>query len=300
MDGSADGGAVAALLPRGQVDVLRPLGQAGVTGRGAGGLLFGFLPGCGFGCEARGRGGQRLGRCGQGRVMGQTPLVDGREVGRDGRRGRHGPRRWRQRRRVDLEVGRQRRVRARTAEHLGSRWDLRVLAVLAVDGHDEVVAGAGGGHVEQSESLVMVHLLLEGLGELELGRAHALLQLDGPRRGRWEPHLDAAREGPHLGGEAGQHHDRELQALGPVDGEDAHCLVVALGEHGLDDTGALGRLAFSPAEILAQGHATRLLPRSALVEHEAQAPPQVARPALDHGQLHEAALTHDALEHLAG
>jgi len=82
-----------------------------------------------------------------------------------------------------------------------------------------------------------------------------------------------------------------------VHGEDAHGVVVALREDGLDDAHTFRRLTLRPPQVLAQCLAARLLPGAALVEDEPDPPPEVARPALLHRQLEHALVAHDALEH---
>ena len=111
---------------------------------------------------------------------------------------------------------------------------------------DQVVAGAGGGDVEQPHAARGASISCSCVGEgveaavwklpdLDLGRArlrHSTAAA-GCRR-RWPP-VEAARG-----------HDRELEALGAVDGEDAHGVVVGLGQHGLAARGRRRRPGARP------------------------------------------------------
>ncbi len=163
-----------------------------------------------------------------------------------------------------------------------------------------MVAGPGGGHVEKSQPLMAVHLLLDGLEVGELGGLDALLESECPALAGREEDLDTAGAGAELGGQAGEDGDGKLQAFGAVDGEDAHRFVVGLGQHGLHHPGAFGRLQSHPSQVVAQGGTAGLLPGAALVDDEAQPPPQVPG-SLDHERhFHEPAFPHDPLEHLAG
>ena len=66
-----------------------------------------------------------------------------------------------------------------SVQHLG-RSRRRAVAALRCDGHHEMIAGAGGGDVQQPESLVMVHLLVERLRVVKVVGAHPLTELDRP------------------------------------------------------------------------------------------------------------------------
>ena len=148
-------------------------------------------------------------------------------------------------------------------EQLGVRCAWRVGGLrprLAVQRHDEVVAGSGAGDVEQPDALVVAHLLVDRLPLLELVGADVLAEAGSRRRRRREHHLGRRRPAPRAGRHARHDRDRELEALGRVDGHDAHGVVVGLGQHRLGDPGALGRLQLDPAQVLAQAPAGRLAP----------------------------------------
>ena len=94
--------------------------------------------------------------------------------------------------------------------------------------------------------------------------------------------------------------DRELEALGGVDGHDPHGVVVGLRQHGLGDPGALRRLLVDPLEVGPQAPAGGLAPRPRLVDHEPQPPPHVAGTAFGEAELEGAALAGDVVEELGG
>ena len=84
------------------------------------------------------------------------------------------------------------------------------------------------------------------------------------------------------GGHARDDRDRELQTLRAVDREDAHRVVVGLGQDGLDDPRALGALEVGPRRKSRSGsrRPASLGERARLVDDEADASPEVAGPAV--------------------
>ena len=154
-----------------------------------------------------------------------------REVG-DGRLGlrprRAGRLRWRgdgEGRRDLLHAGQLGQV-LRPGDAAGQELRARHPVVVdAVEGHDEVVTGAGAGHVEQADALVLVHLLVDGAGGVEPGLLQPLAEAEDRLAVGAEGHLHAAASPAGRAVEAAHDGDRELQALGAVDGQDPHRLV---------------------------------------------------------------------------
>ena len=104
-------------------------------------------------------------------------------------------------------------------------------ALLVVEREDQVVLGAGGGDVEQADPLVLVDaLLVLGPGLEPLG-GEAAPRLD-LGTGRPPQHLHRGGRSRGLA-QAADDHQGELEALGAVGGEDAHRVVVGLGERDL-------------------------------------------------------------------
>ncbi len=116
-------------------------------------------------------------------------------------------------------------------------------ARLAVHRHDEVIARARAGDVEEPQLLVEVHLLVDRAGAARTPRSGCPSQpISQPPVGVGNSTCTPPRR-RRPRGHARHDRDRELEALGAVDGEDPHRVVVGLGQHGLDDPRALGGLA---------------------------------------------------------
>ena len=281
-----DGGAVAPLAPRGLLGVVGVLVQARVVD-----------------CRSAAAGRQRSGRHRQRhrsprqatvalvfplvalgqrsplRPRGRGPAVDRDRplVGRaEERRAVHGPGFGRSRisqsprRRVLLLAG--------------------LAGIPAMQAHHQVVAGPGAGDVQQPEALMGVHLLVDRLPRL------VVLGLDpSPQphhrfsRGV-EGHRRPAGGCAEPGGHARQDHDGELEALGGVNGEDAHAVVVGLGQDRLGHPGVVGALQPGPRHVVAQVGAAGVGPGSGLIDHEPEPPPHVAWPPAGHCGLEGAAL----------
>ncbi len=169
-----------------------------------------------------------------------------------------------------------------------------------VDRHHEMVTSARHGDVEEPQLLLEVHLLVDGCVPLELlggdARRHAHRVRVVVVR---EQELHAAGATRGLGGHARHDRDGELEPLGAVDGEDAHRVVVGLGQHGLDDPRALAARQRGPGEEVAHAAALGVGERPCLLHHEADPPPQVARAPVGEPDLEHVPLTHDAVEQLA-
>ena len=99
-------------------------------------------------------------------------------------------------------------------------------------------------------------------------------------------------------GESGHHGDGKLKPLRAVHSEDPHRVVVRLGQYRLDYSGAFTRLSFDPLKVFAQCVTAGFLPCAALVEDEAQSPPQISRPTFLCGEFEKPPFAEYALEHL--
>ena len=88
----------------------------------------------------------------------------------------------------------------------------------------EVVTGTGAGHVQQADALVLVHLLVDGAGGVEPGLLEALAEAERLALGA-EGDLHAPPSPAGRAVEAAHDGDRELQALGAMDGQDPHRLI---------------------------------------------------------------------------
>ena len=84
-----------------------------------------------------------------------------------------------------------------------------------------------------------------------------------------------------------------------MDREDAHGVVVGLGQDGLDDARALGALQIGPVEEVSQAAALRLREGAGLVDDEPHAAPEVTRPTVGEADLEHAPLPYDPVEQLA-
>ncbi len=271
---------VAALEPRWQVDVDRPLGAATKVGVGQGDGGGGtFQPG---GRLHRRPGAVRphLGQLGQPGVV----------VGWGHRPGQPG---WWPRDR-----------------HLGSGPGLRAHGRLTrggqevgaglpggleppVQGDDEVIAGSGGRDVEQPASFPVAHLLVDR------GRGREVTGVTPLRS-------DTSYPPPHpaypagCGGHAAEHGDGELQPLGGVHRHDPHRAGIGLRQRGLHHTGGLCTLLGSPRQVGAQPTVLGLRPRPSLIQHEPHPAPLVAGVIVGRGHLQYATVGDDHGEQLTG
>ena len=249
MHGAADRGAVAALVPRRQLEVAAVLREAGIARaapRRRARRASVVAPTNAAPRALRERG-----------VRARPPTRRGRDPGASG----SAP--GAARRRRAPAVGRRRTPASCAAFHSSSAcvqrraFDGREVARLAVHRHDEVIAGARARDVEQPQLLVEVHLLVDRLVQLEVRGLHALRQLHLVAAVGREQHLHAARRRDGRGRRAGTDHDRELETFRAVDRHDANRVVVGLGQHRLDDPRALGTLQRRPREVVAQRAALR-------------------------------------------
>ncbi len=168
-------------------------------------------------------------------------------------------------------------------------------ALLVVEREDQVVLGARGGDVEQADPLVLVDaLLVLGPGLEPLG-GEAAPRLDlGTRRPPQHLHRGGRSRGL---AQAADDHQGELEALGAVGGEDAHRVVVGLGERDLTHLGPVVGEHVGPGEPAAQVGAAGLDEGPRLVDHPAEAAPDVAGAGLVEGQGERTEVGHDAVEH---
>ena len=273
VDGPTDSRAVAALQPRREIEVAGPLLESRVR------LVLAVR------CALVGQGG------GGHRRRSGGPLQGGLALGRP--RGQR--RRWRRRGQDDEGKGtgsaRPRRADRSTRSPMPARSSSALVAPggrrlvgpgLAVQRDDQMIAGPGAGHVEQPDPLVEAICSSMGAHSRYSWRGHVLPELvpDAPAAGRREHHLGRGRPPLGHGRHARHDGDGELEALGAVDGHDAHGVVVALGQDGLGHPGPLGRLRLHPAQVLAEVPAGGLAPGPGLVDDEAQPAPHVAGPSL--------------------
>ena len=153
---------------------------------------------------------------------------------------------------------------------LGARVEVTgALQRLAVHGHDEVVHRPRAGDVQQSPALAR-RPSARRAGRYVLEQLVALL---GERPGRARPHDGRAVLPAHLGGHAGEHGDRELQALGRVHGHHPHGVVVALGQDRVAGAGPRWPGTCAQREVAAHAAAAGLRPRPRLVDDVAHPPP---------------------------
>ena len=132
---------------------------------------------------------------------------------------------------------------------------------------------------------MLVHLLVDGLPPLETAGLDAGPEPNGRGTAGGESQGRAPGGPGQLGGQARDHRHRELEALGPVDGENPHAVVVGLGQHRLGHPGVLGPLEAGPLQIAAQVAAAGVGPGPGLIDQEPQPPPRVPGPARHHRRL---------------
>ena len=141
-----------------------------------------------------------------------------------------------------------------------------------------------------------VHLLVDRFPRLVVLRLHSAAQLHHGRSGG----VEGDRRPPggliELGRHARQHDDGELQALRRVHRQDAHAVVIRLGQHRLGNSGVVGSLKPGPLEVAAQVGAARVGPGPGLVDHEPQPAPDVAGPPAGHSSLERPSLTHEPVD----
>ncbi|MEZ5262744.1 MAG: hypothetical protein R2755_13455 [Acidimicrobiales bacterium] len=167
-------------------------------------------------------------------------------------------------------------------------------------GDDQVVAGPGGGHVQQPQLLEAVHLRFEvGSGLVELGGQRlAQAQL---RRAVFAPqHADPPAAAPRRRAHTAQYGDGELQALGAVHGHDPHGVLVELGQQRLVHRGTVGALQRRPVEEGPQPSPARVLERPGLVHEEAQPPPHVGGARRTEAEQEAVALAQHPAQQLGG
>ena len=296
MDRPSDGGAVATLAPRGRLRVAPVLVQSGVGGVlavvGAGPAAVGAVlavvavPALGTGESGRRHRGRDR-RRGQALLILPLPLVpvgQGRPLRAGERCGVGG------RERLLCPVEERRAVgrAGLRGAGVGQRPRRGVLLVAPVvrgspvKADDQMVAGPGAGDIQEPSALMGVHLLVDRLPCLVVLRLHSASQLHYGRITEAESHRRPAGGLIESCRHPRQHHDGELQALGRVHREDAHAVVVGLGQHRLRDPRVVGALQPGPFEVAAQVRAPRVGPGPGLVGHEPQAAPHVAGPPAGH------------------
>ena len=164
-----------------------------------------------------------------------------------------------------------------------------------VQRHDEVIDRARAGHIEQSAALGVAHLLVDR----QVVDEHAIVALAGQHPGVVDPHHTGGLAASWSGGQAGHDRDRELEALGGVDGHQADRVVVVFGQDRVGDP-ALRRLERGPVEVAPQPVATGVGPRASLLDDVPQAAPHVAGVAAGEGEVEDAPLVGDGGEQIGG
>ena len=115
-----------------------------------------------------------------------------------------------------------------------------------VQGHDEMVAGAGAGDVQQPQPFVLVHLLVERLGVIVVAGLDVAAEPERAAAVAGPQHLDRAPGPAGLAGHPGQDDDRELKSLGRVDGHDPQRVGVGFRQYRLGGAGCFLALARRP------------------------------------------------------
>lgn len=116
--------------------------------------------------------------------------------------------------------------------------------------HDQVVAGSRAGHIEKPDPFVEAHLLVDGCPRRVLVGLHVAADAIADPSGRGEDHFGLGPTSLRERGHPGHDRDRELEALGAVDGHDAEGVVIGLGQHGLGHPRSLGSLQVYPGQVL--------------------------------------------------
>jgi hypothetical protein len=156
-----------------------------------------------------------------------------------------------------------------------------------------MVGGSGAGHVQQSASLGVAHLLVDGL----VAGEHAVVTLAGEHPGVVRPHDARGLRAPRTGGQAGDHRDGELEPLGGVHGHDAHGVEIVLGQDRVGDP-ALRGLELRPLQVATDAVAAGVGPRPGLLDHVAQAPPHVPGVRAGEGEVERPSLVGDRGEQI--
>ena len=171
---------------------------------------------------------------------------------------------------------------------------------LVVEADHEVVLGPGGGHVQQPTLLRLLEApILLAPRRVPLGLEVPVVLVTEPDLGpRTTPRHDRV---PLIavGVEARQHDHRELEALGPVHGHDAHSVVVGLGGDRLDPIGSTVGLRGDPGHELGQRGAADLHETPGGIGQEAVPPPVVPGPAVGQGELDHSSIPHHPGDELA-
>lgn len=162
-----------------------------------------------------------------------------------------------------------------------------------------MVAGVGGGHVQQPQLLMAIHLGLEigvwlvELGGERLGQAQLGLAVLAPQ------HADPPPGPPGRRGHTTQYGDGELEALGAVHGHDAHrCSLV--GQHRLVYGGPVRTLEGGPVEERPQPAPAGVLEGARRSAEEAQPTPDVGRSLRPEGEQEAVPLRQHLLDQLRG
>ena len=164
--------------------------------------------------------------------------------------------------------------------------------------HDEMVPSAGHGDVQEAEPLREFVALLIGPFRVVARRGHERpggADADSQLRSVRTPE-DRRGLVRRQGVEPGQDHDRELQPLGAVHGQDSQRRVVRLGGDGLVDPDTFVGLAGRPLHESSEAGSARVFPGAGLIQEEPDPAPVVARPSVHRRELEQASLADDRLD----
>ena len=172
----------------------------------------------------------------------------------------------------------------------------------AAQAQDQVVAGPGGRDVHEADVLRGGHHVFPVLQVLEPLGAEAV---SFRPKTHFDTAVGAVKEGwltpaVTLGVDAGQHHHRELQALGRMDGHHPHRLLVRLGHRRLGDPGALRHLVLHPSDESAQWAAARGCELPGPLHHEPVPAPLLPHPRMSRCRLHQPPVPHEAVYEVSG
>ena len=139
-----------------------------------------------------------------------------------------------------------------------------------------MVAGTGGGDIEEAQSLEVVGVE-QGVG---VGPMRGVHQLLGERHGDAAllGEVDDHPAGHSLAAKVGEDANRELEALGAVRREDAHGVVIGFRRNDLVDPDVVVRMELAPGEERTEVATTRLTEGTCGVEERADPPPGVSGP----------------------
>ena len=104
----------------------------------------------------------------------------------------------------------------------------------------------------------------------------------------------------HLGGQARQDHDGELETLRTVKRHDANGVVIGLGQQRFVNPRAFATLQVGPGHERAEVSAPDIGEASSLVDEETNTTPRIARPSVYERQRVDIALTHHLFEQHGG